>query len=105
MSESFSLVRYSPCRNKRKTYYFSILPKDFNVPSITFTDYTYSKLIDGKWKILKTFSAIGHPSNLTNLDVPDFVWKMAYAHYIKFIKKNLLIHHHKGTYVSRSIFK
>lgn len=105
MSDSFSLIRYSPCQTKRKIYYFSIVPKDFNIPSLTFTDYSYSKKIDGKWKILKTFSAIGHPSNLSELIVTDRVWDLARKQYFKFLKSKLVIHHHKGTYVPCRVFK
>lgn len=102
---ALEVVRFSPCKTKKKIYQFSVTTHSYPYPSITFTDYSYWIKLDGKWKLKDSFSNIGHPANLTDLVVSDRVWRLAHKEYIKYIKRYLLIHHNKGTYASGSIHK
>lgn len=102
---TLEVIRKSPCGTKKKIYYFSVTSHSYPYPSITFTDYAYWTKVGGKWKRKNSFSNIGHPANLTELDIPDIVWRKAHRAYLKYIDRYLLIHHHKGTYASGTLHK
>ena len=97
-----TVERTSPCGNKKKIYYFSVTTHSYPSPSITFTDYEYLKLIDGKWKVIQNYSAVGHPSNLKEFQLDTKILKLAHKQYLKFIEKYLIIHTKEGSYVTGS---